>query len=223
MQESELIWQDREVRFDLKASALACRKGEKAIDSINSVEDTKGNNGDRGSLIVTTLRLLWISHANSRVNLSLGFNTVVSVNVRKAKSKLRGQTQALCILCKYLATKYEFVFTSLVKNAPKLFTTVQAVLRCVEPLLAASPCSWDLVSDEDSRSEISMGNISRLYSLLIQILGLETFWMMRYDPRLITCFEDPISSSKMSQDLIFVYRIDEDILILLSKFQTLNQ
>jgi Bardet-Biedl syndrome 5 protein len=125
----ELIWQDREVRFDLKANFLSCRKGEKAIDSINSVEDTKGNNGERGSLIVTNLRLLWISHANSRINLSLGFNTIVSVNIRKAKSKLRGHTQALCVLCKYGATRYEFVFTSLVKNSPRLFTTVQAVLR----------------------------------------------------------------------------------------------
>jgi Bardet-Biedl syndrome 5 protein len=128
---TDLIWQDREVRFDLKPQQLSCRKGEKNIDSINSVEDTKGNNGERGSLVVTNLRLLWISHNNSRINLSIGFNTIVSVNIRKAKSKLRGHTQALCVLAKFTATKYEFVFTSLVKNSPRLFTTVQAVLRFV--------------------------------------------------------------------------------------------
>ncbi len=97
-------------------------------DSINSVEDTKGNNGERGSLIVTNLRLLWISHTNSKINLSIGFNTIISANIKQAKSKLRGHTQALCILAKF-STRFEFIFTSLVKNSPRLFTTVQSVLR----------------------------------------------------------------------------------------------
>lgn len=97
-------------------------------DSINSVEDTKGNNGERGSLIVTNLRILWISHTNSRVNLSVGLNTVISANIKQAKSKLRGHTQALCVLAKF-STRFEFIFTSLVKNSPRLFTTVQSVLR----------------------------------------------------------------------------------------------
>lgn len=42
------VWQDREVRFDLPPAQMQCRKGEVVIDSINSVEDTKGNNGERG-------------------------------------------------------------------------------------------------------------------------------------------------------------------------------
>lgn len=125
------IWQDREVRFDVKTGLLSPRKGEKQIDSINSVEDTKGNNGERGSLLVTNLRVIWVSHANSSINLSIGLNCVLSVNIRKAKSKLRGQTQALCILARY-NSKFEFIFTSLVKNSPRLFTTIQAVMRAYE-------------------------------------------------------------------------------------------
>ena len=39
---ADYIWQDRDVRFDSKGPLLDCRKGEKIIDSINSVEDTKG-------------------------------------------------------------------------------------------------------------------------------------------------------------------------------------
>jgi Bardet-Biedl syndrome 5 protein len=131
-QESEhFVWQDREVRFDVKINLLDNRKGEKVIDSINSVEDTKGNNGERGSLIVTNLRLKWVSHANSRINLSVGLNSILSVNIRKAKSKLKGHTQALCVLAKF-NSRFEFVFTSLVKNSPRLFTTVQAVMRAYE-------------------------------------------------------------------------------------------
>ena len=128
---TDFIWQDREVRFDVKTRLLDCRKGEAIIDSINSVEDTKGNNGERGSLIVTNLRLLWVSHANSKVNLSVGFNTIVSATIKTARSKLRGHTQALCVLAQF-ATRFEFIFTSLVRNSPRLFTTVQSVLRSYE-------------------------------------------------------------------------------------------
>jgi Bardet-Biedl syndrome 5 protein len=39
--------------------------------------------------------------------------------------------QALCVLAKY-TNRFEFVFTSLVKNSPRLFTTVQAVMRAYE-------------------------------------------------------------------------------------------
>lgn len=122
------VWQDRDIRFDSKPHFLDCRQGEIVIDSINSVEDTKGNNGEKGSIIVTNLRIIWVSHSKSKINLSIGFNTIQSVNIRKAKSKLRGEIQALCILAKSSESKFEFIFTSLVKNSPRLFTTVQAVV-----------------------------------------------------------------------------------------------
>ena len=127
----DFIWQDRDIRFDSKSHFLSCRRGESIIDSINSVEDTKGNNGERGSLVVTNLRIIWVCHVNSRINLSIGLNTILNINIRKAKSKLKGHTQALCVLAKS-TTRYEFVFTSLVKNSPRMFTTVQAVMKAYE-------------------------------------------------------------------------------------------
>jgi Bardet-Biedl syndrome 5 protein len=63
--------------------------------------------------------------------LGIGLNVIVSISIRKAKSKLRGHTQALCVVAKF-ASRYEFIFTSLVKNSPRLFTTVQAVQRAYE-------------------------------------------------------------------------------------------
>ena len=42
MTEQDYIWQDRELRFDSPEAHLKPRPGEKVIDSINSVEDTKG-------------------------------------------------------------------------------------------------------------------------------------------------------------------------------------
>lgn len=56
---SDAIWQHREIRFDVAFSQLSLRKGENLIDSIPNVEDTKGNNGDRGNLLITNLRLIW--------------------------------------------------------------------------------------------------------------------------------------------------------------------
>ena len=37
---------------DVICSQLRCRSGEKVIDRLESVEDTKGNNGDRGTVIL---------------------------------------------------------------------------------------------------------------------------------------------------------------------------
>ena len=81
------VWQDREIRFDTPLKNLQPRKGEVVIDSINSVEDTKGNNGERGKLFVTNLRLIWESHKNPKTNLSIGFNTAVSINIKTARSR----------------------------------------------------------------------------------------------------------------------------------------
>ena len=87
----KFIWQDTEIKFDVKTSDLRKRGGEFQIDSMNSVEDTKGNNGYRGFLIVTNLRLIWASHSNASTNLSIGFSCIKSCNIKKTASKLKGK------------------------------------------------------------------------------------------------------------------------------------
>jgi len=129
MGDADTVWQDREIRFDVGFALMKPRKGEVEIDSINSVEDTKGNNGERGSLSVSNLRLLWLCHKNPSTNLSIGFDCIVSLNIRTAKSRLRGDTQGLYVMTKFNNSRFEFIFTSLVKNSPRLFTTVQAVYK----------------------------------------------------------------------------------------------
>ena len=74
MAEQNLVWQDREIRFDVPFSSVEFRPGEFLIDSMNSVEDTKGNNGDRGELSITNLRIIWWSHRQRKTNLSIGYN-----------------------------------------------------------------------------------------------------------------------------------------------------
>jgi len=131
-QQKPEIWQDREIKFDQQPSGLKLRKGEVQVDSINSVEDTKGNNGERGYLIVTNLRLIWTSSKSPRTNLSIGFNCVSSVTIKQVNSKLRGNSQALFVMTRFNNSRFEFIFTSLVKNSPRLFVTVQAVYKSYE-------------------------------------------------------------------------------------------
>nr|XP_021558648.1 Bardet-Biedl syndrome 5 protein [Neomonachus schauinslandi] len=125
----DALWEDRDVRFDVSSQQMKTRPGEVLIDCLDSIEDTKGNNGDRGRLLVTNLRIIWHSLALPRVNLSIGYNCILNITTRTANSKLRGQTEALYILTKCNSTRFEFIFTNLVPGSPRLFTSVIAVHR----------------------------------------------------------------------------------------------
>ena len=126
------VWEDRAIRFDAPVRQLEARPGERVADSVNSVEDSKGGNGERGALIVSTLRLSWVSHKNSRKNLSIGWATVAHLQIKKTKSKLRGNTKALHVATRFEGSRFEFVFTSLVQHAPKLFATALQVHKAYE-------------------------------------------------------------------------------------------
>ncbi|XP_010405126.1 Bardet-Biedl syndrome 5 protein isoform X2 [Corvus cornix cornix] len=128
----DVLWEDRDVRFDISPQQMKMRPGEVLIDCLESVEDTKGNNGDRGRLLVTNLRIIWRSLSLPRVNLSVGYNCVINITTRTANSKLRGQTEALYILTKCNNTRFEFIFTNVVPGSPRLFTSVIAVHRAYE-------------------------------------------------------------------------------------------
>lgn len=129
---AENLWEDRDVRFDISPNQMKMRPGEKLIDKLDAVEDTKGNNGERGRLIVTNLRLIWHSLSMARVNLSIGFNCVINISTKTAQSKLRGTTEALYVLTKCNTTRFEFIFTNLIPGSPRLFTTVISVHRAYE-------------------------------------------------------------------------------------------
>ncbi|XP_075286980.1 BBSome complex member BBS5 isoform X3 [Opisthocomus hoazin] len=128
----DVLWEDRDVRFDISPQQMKMRPGEVLIDCLESVEDTKGNNGDRGRLLVTNLRIIWRSLSLPRVNLSVGYNCIINITTRTANSKLRGQTEALYILTKCNNTRFEFIFTNVVPGSPRLFTSVIAVHRAYE-------------------------------------------------------------------------------------------
>lgn len=48
---------------------MKMRNGEKIIDRLEFIEDTKGNSGDKGVLVITNLRAIWHSMTLARVSL----------------------------------------------------------------------------------------------------------------------------------------------------------
>lgn len=64
-----VLWEDRDIRFDVNISQIKMRSGENLIEVFENVEDVKGNSGERGKLLVTNLRLIWHSINLPRVNL----------------------------------------------------------------------------------------------------------------------------------------------------------
>lgn len=132
MSEGLYIWNDREIRFDISLSELQPRKNEVIVDSINSVEDTKGNNGEKGNLLITNLRLIWFNDSDQKVNLSIGYNCILNVEIKPTESRIKGNCQALYVKAKFNSKPYEFIFTSLVSDSPRLFTSFQAAVRAYE-------------------------------------------------------------------------------------------
>ncbi|KAJ8936210.1 hypothetical protein NQ314_012459 [Rhamnusium bicolor] len=94
-----LLWEDKEVKFDVPFSDMKLILGEKIIDRTDNIEDTK----------------------------AIGFGCIISINTKMVNSKLRGTTQALQILTTSNGTRYEFIFTNLVPGNMRHFTSIMGV------------------------------------------------------------------------------------------------
>lgn len=127
----EILWEDRDVRYDIPFNQLRTRAGENRIETLDFIEDTKANMGSPGRMIITNLRLIWHSTV-SKANLSIGYNCVVGLNVKRRKSTLQGLNEALYVLAKGRNTRYEFIFTNLKPNRSQIFSPILAVLRAYE-------------------------------------------------------------------------------------------
>lgn len=139
------FWQDREIRFDTTPDVFTMRPHtEEVLATFHHVEDSKGNNGQVGTLLVTNLRLLWWSAKYRTVNLSIGYYCVLNITVQETQSKLFGGTaEALFISSKFGSSRFMFVFT----YVPKANDDVQGVTgaRTVEGktrLFAAAMAAW---------------------------------------------------------------------------------
>ncbi|KPI83209.1 hypothetical protein ABL78_7766 [Leptomonas seymouri] len=108
------FWQDREIRFDSPLSVLQlCNNTEHVYATFDNVEDTKGNNGHPGVLLVTNLRLIWWSTHRSALNLSIGYYCILKLSVQETASKLAGgMTESLTVASKFGASRFQFLFSA---------------------------------------------------------------------------------------------------------------
>ncbi|XP_017752753.1 PREDICTED: Bardet-Biedl syndrome 5 protein homolog [Eufriesea mexicana] len=123
------MWQDNEVRFDVSCTHMQLRLGEFTVDKLDLIEDTKGNAGDNGRLIVTNLRIIWHSLLLPRINLSIGYNTFITVNSENIHSLQGKHLQALHILASFRNCRYEFLFTNQDLKSTRHYTSVIGVYR----------------------------------------------------------------------------------------------
>ncbi|XP_043477046.1 Bardet-Biedl syndrome 5 protein homolog [Leptopilina heterotoma] len=123
------MWQNNEVRFDIPFSQIEMRLGEVIIDKLENIEDNKGNAGDRGRLLITNLRIIWHSSGYPRINLSIGYNTFVSVTTKAVARVFSSNTQALYILSSFRSCRYEFLFINLDPKNSRHYTSVLGVYR----------------------------------------------------------------------------------------------
>jgi Bardet-Biedl syndrome 5 protein len=130
----DFIWQDRDVCFDSKPADLELRKGEVAIETQHNVEDTKGNVGDRGMLVSTNLRFMWISAAKKRTNLSIGLHCVINMRMSAKTTALKGTMHSVTIMTKFNRSNFEFIFSINATAAaePNVFEHMQALFRSYE-------------------------------------------------------------------------------------------
>jgi Bardet-Biedl syndrome 5 protein len=116
------LWQDREIRFDIPLSEATERQGEETLATFDPVEDTKGNNGVRGLIRITNLRVVWETKKHDNLNLSIGLKTIINCSQKTVASKLRGNVEALHVLAKGLSSRFE-VQRKLVVNSSCFYTT----------------------------------------------------------------------------------------------------
>ena len=123
---------DRQLYFDTAVRNLHLKHGEVIIDRLNNVEDTKGNNGVAGILFITNMRMIWYLADSQTSNLSVGLNCIASTNIQQSASRLMSNSQCLCVYVKFKGSSYEFTFTHLIPDSPRMFVTVQSVIRAYQ-------------------------------------------------------------------------------------------
>ncbi|KAL7031990.1 hypothetical protein ACKWTF_007191 [Chironomus riparius] len=144
------VWEDREIKFDVQNIHKNLRNGERVLDVIDSVEDTKGNSGDIGRVIVSNLRMMWYSLTNPKFTLcktncgfagcsfrffdsffhiaAIGFFAIVTMNAKNVISRLRANTEALYVLTSTTKQRFEFIFTDYGTN-PAHFASIFEIYK----------------------------------------------------------------------------------------------
>jgi Bardet-Biedl syndrome 5 protein len=103
------------------------RPNERVLYQVKNVEDVKGNTGERGILQVTNLRLIWYTEQNTKINLTVGHDCVISSDLTESHSGVTGDQVTVLFRTKFQSSRYEFIFTT---NADgKVFDKAREIIR----------------------------------------------------------------------------------------------
>lgn len=96
---------------------------------MQSVEDVKGNPGERGVLIVSSVRLIWYMYGNKESNLSIGYDCIT-----RAEKKVHFMANSVPKYFLHLkavkgTSRYEFQFASLLEDAQSAFDLILKYFR----------------------------------------------------------------------------------------------
>ncbi|AYU76980.1 hypothetical protein, conserved [Leishmania donovani] len=157
------FWQDREIHFDAAAPVLRLRENtEHVYATFDDVEDTKGNNGCPGTLLVTNLRLIWRCKQRPNVNLSIGYYCVHKLTVQEAESKLAGRmTECITLGAKCGASRFQFIF-SVAHNAGGIGSSSAASVSTS----GGAAAQRDRENRSRRRPSNSTGDHQRLYATI---------------------------------------------------------
>lgn len=125
----QFCWQHNEIHLDMRKERIELRNGEYILDRVNNIEDSKGNSGEGGSFLFTNLRLVWFLNKNYQVNISIGYDTVLSVQEDEESNKVVGKRKTFSLSCKKNENRYEFMFASYDSNAPNLTDIFNSAMK----------------------------------------------------------------------------------------------
>ena len=129
--DSNSLWQDRQVIFDVSKSEFVFRQGEETYKTMSNIEDLKGNN-DIGTFIFTNLRLIWYNNKNPKKNQSIGYDCIEDLEKKSSDSMLTGQSILLTIFCRSDKNKYELTYRSSSDSGHDPYINLSNILKLYE-------------------------------------------------------------------------------------------
>jgi len=84
-------------------------------------------------MVITNLRFIWYLDSDRDVNLSVGYNAIIKVEINSIPSTTSGNVSLLRLRAKMNKCKYEFKFKTLERNRSNdIFNTFQKICRSYE-------------------------------------------------------------------------------------------
>ncbi|KAK8870567.1 Bardet-Biedl syndrome 5 protein [Tritrichomonas musculus] len=142
------IPKEAQVRTFQSPEDLKLIPGETTYAIITRVEDCKSHPGQFGQIQITNIRLIWYIPKAIKINVSIGYRSLISYNMSEAVQPGVGPSEVLFIRCKEAARNLEFIF-SVAKSKQSLFRFFETAVKNFEssPLLREQKLRSSFIKD----------------------------------------------------------------------------